>query len=264
MNDSYFFPEEVMVRSFATGTNVVDDKATIATPWTIPRSANPAGGITSTPADQMRYARFHMGDGTVEDGTRVLSEASLREMQRPTVASGPGTHIGLSWFIRDVGGVRIVQHGGDTNGQSSSFLFAPEKRFALTVLTNANTGGQVHGAVGTWALEHYLGLTEPEPEALQRPAEELTPYAGHYLTSMIAIDVAVEAEDLVLSFEIVGEWPSDTPPQVPPATPARFYEDDNILGLSGPLEGLKGEFLRGTDGQVSWLRLGGRLYRRGA
>lgn len=266
MTNSFFFPEEVMVHSFAVGHNVVDGKATVATPWPIPRSANPAGGVTSTAADQLRYARFHMGDGTAEDGSRVLRAESLRQMQTPTVPAGPGMRMGLSWFIRDAGGMRIVQHGGDTNGQSSSFAFVPERKFALTILTNAGAGQQLHGEVERWALDHYLGISEPEPVHQQRPAEELAEYAGRYETSLIAIAVGVEGDSPVLSFELVGEghFPSDTPPDLPPPTPVAFWSADDVVATGGPLEGIKGEFLRGADGQVAWFRFGGRLYRRQA
>jgi hypothetical protein len=172
--------------------------------------------------------------------------------------------MGLSWFIHDVGGVRIVQHGGDTNGQSSQFAFAPEKQFALTVMTNADIGGQLHGAVERWALDHYLGVSEPEPVPLQRSAAELAPYAGRYDTALVAINVAAEDDKLVLTFEMVGDnqFPADTPPQLPPPTPVDFYSDDNVMTLAGPLEGAKGEFLRDPEGGIAWFRFGGRLYRR--
>jgi CubicO group peptidase (beta-lactamase class C family) len=264
MHDSFFFPEEVMVRSFAVGHNVVEEKVSVATPWPIPRSANPAGGVTSTAADQLRYARFHMGDGTAQDGTRVLQPETLQQMQTPTVPAGPGTRMGLSWFIRNVGGVRIVQHGGDTNGQSSSFAFVPERNFALTILTNAGAGQQLHSEVERWALDHYLGLTEPEPVRQGRPVDALAEYTGTYETSLIAISVTTEGNGLMVSFELVGEghFPSDSPPDLPPPTPAAFWSADDIVATGGPLEGIKGEFLRGADGQVAWFRFGGRLYRR--
>lgn len=264
MTQSFFFPEEVMVRSFAVGHTVNDGTATVATPWPIPRSANPAGGIASTASDQLRYARFHMGDGTADDGTRVLQRATIEQMQTPIVPAGPGAQMGLSWFIHDAGGVRIVQHGGDTNGQSSQFAFAPEKQFALTVMTNADIGGQLHGAIERWALEHYLGVSQPEPVPLQRSAAELAQYAGRYDTALVAIKVAAEDDKLVLTFEMVGDnqFPADTPPQLPPPTPVNFYSDDNVMTLAGPLEGAKGEFLRGPDGGIAWFRFGGRLYRR--
>ena len=35
-------------------------------PWALPRSVNPAGGLVASVDDMLRYARFHLGDGTTE------------------------------------------------------------------------------------------------------------------------------------------------------------------------------------------------------
>jgi hypothetical protein len=37
---------------------------------------------------------------------------------------------------------------------------------------------------------------------------------------------------------------------------------DAILVLDEPLKGVRGEFLRAPDGQIAWLRAGGRVMRR--
>jgi hypothetical protein len=56
-------------------------------------------------ADQLRWARFHLGDGRAESGGRVLPAEVLRRMKEPTVAlrsSTLGDAIGIGWFLRDV------------------------------------------------------------------------------------------------------------------------------------------------------------------
>lgn len=262
MTNSYFFPDEVMVRSFAVGHNEIDGKLSVATPWPIPRSANPAGGLTSTAGDQLRYARFHMGDGTAADGVRVLSTDGIKQMQTPIVSAGAGVQMGLSWHLRDVEGVRIVQHGGSTNGQQSLFEFAPEQRFALTILTNADAGAGLNDEVERWVLEHYLGISEPSPVPQQRLETDLAEYEGTYETALTAITAQVRTGKLVLEYALIGEYPADTPPQLPPPTAVAFYATDAVIALDGPLETIKGEFLRGADDRLAWLRFGGRLHRR--
>lgn len=50
---------------------------------------------------------------------------------------------GFTWMLRpSAQGIKIAQHGGDAPGQYSGFLFVPERRFALTLLTNSNSGGR--------------------------------------------------------------------------------------------------------------------------
>lgn len=262
MNSSYFFPEEVMVWSFVVGHNVVDGKPTIATPWPLHRSNNPAGGLTSTAGDQLRYAQFFMGDGTAVDGSRVLSAASIEQMQTSIVPAGEGLHMGLSWSLREVEGVRIVQHGGSTNGQQSLFEFAPEQGFALTILTNADVGTALNDEVERWILQQYLGIAESHPEHQKRLAENLSDYAGRYETALLSISASVKDGSLEFEFTLIGEYPADTPPSLPPPTAMAFFADDSVIALDGPLKNAKGEFLRGADGQLAWLRFGGRLHRR--
>src|SRR5262249_41385818 len=144
----------------------------VARPWALPRNGNPAGGISANAADQIAWARFHLGDGTAPDGTRVVSEKLLKQMQEPTVdmrGSALGDYVGISWLMRAVphgdGSVRLVGHGGTTNGQHSSFEMVPERDFAIITMTNCGPNGpQFNDAVIKWALETYLGVVEADPE----------------------------------------------------------------------------------------------------
>ena len=59
-------------------------------PWALPRAVNPAGGLVSSVVDQLRYARFHLGDGRMPAGPAgrlVLSQEAMQRMQTPL---GPG------------------------------------------------------------------------------------------------------------------------------------------------------------------------------
>jgi len=263
MRHSFYLPEEVMVHSFAVGHNVVDGEPRVATPWNMPRGINPAGGLASSARDQLRYARFHMGDGTAADGTRVLSRESIALMQTPTVQASDDERMGLAWFIRDSGGVRTVRHGGGTYGQISSFMFAPARDFALTILTNANNGGELTEEVTKWALEHYLGLVEPTPTPLERTEAQLAAYAGRYTAALTVADLVVRDGSLVLELSYF-DFPADEPPPAPPPAHVALYAEDRIIVLDGPLEGSRGEVLRGAGGHIAWLRLGGRVHRREA
>ncbi|HST24850.1 MAG TPA: hypothetical protein VLJ76_02570 [Gaiellaceae bacterium] len=43
---------------------------------------------------------------------------------------------------------------------------------------------------------------------------------------------------------------------------AFFYTPDRWLVAEGVLAGTRGHFLRADEGEITWLRSGGRLYRR--
>jgi CubicO group peptidase (beta-lactamase class C family) len=265
MTHAYFFPEEVMLRSFAVGHNVVGDRAEVARPWPIPRNANAAGGITTTVGDLLRYARFELGDGTAAGGTPVLSRAALDLMQTPAVAANEGRHVGLAWFIEEIDGVRVLGHGGGTIGQISTLQFAPSRGFALVILTNANRGGDLILDVAKWALAHYLGIAEPERVQQPRTPEQLAEYAGRYVSTFTIADLDVRDGRLILAArdsDKVRELFENPPPPDPPS-PVAFYGPDQIVATEGAMKDLTAEFLRAPDGGIAWMRLGGRLFRRG-
>lgn len=90
--------------------------------WAVPRSIHPTGGLISSVRDQLAYAAFHLGGGTAQDGTRVLTNESLVAMRSNP---GPGGTLnveldgmGVTWMVRpSAEGARIVQHGGVLAGQ---------------------------------------------------------------------------------------------------------------------------------------------------
>jgi CubicO group peptidase (beta-lactamase class C family) len=111
-------------------------------------------------ADQLRWARFQLGDGRTEHGTRVLPAELLGQMRQPTArlrASTLGDAIGIGWFLREVDGVRTVGHGGSANGQFAELLTVPERDFAVVALANAGPDGtNANQAVIRWALQAYF------------------------------------------------------------------------------------------------------------
>jgi CubicO group peptidase (beta-lactamase class C family) len=266
MRSSWFFLNDVISRRFAVGHRKRNEQVGVARPYGLPRSVAPAGGIISTAADQIRFARFHLGDGRAADGTRVLGEASLQRMRDATAplhGSAIGDWVGISWLMRDLGGVRVVAHGGSTNGQQSSFDIVPSRDFAITVLTNADEGYLLHREIVEWALQAYCGIVEPEPEPLEVTADDLVPLAGRYSAEHAYVDVTAEADSLVLEVaytpegermlrEIVGEVPESKPMRV------RLIPGDRFAVSEGEAKGMKGHILR-EDGVVRALNVGGRL-----
>ncbi|HIE28405.1 TPA: class A beta-lactamase-related serine hydrolase [Candidatus Poribacteria bacterium] len=106
-----FDPGDVMTHRFAVGHDVSEEYATVARPWPLPRAAYPAGGITCHVKDLLRYARFHLGDGTTEDGTRLLTPESLSLMHTPQAPIWEEHEsVGLTWFINDEESLLPLSH----------------------------------------------------------------------------------------------------------------------------------------------------------
>jgi CubicO group peptidase (beta-lactamase class C family) len=269
MDMSFFFAADAISHRVAIGHDnfFESDKppVAVARPWALARTANAVGGICSTVRDQLRYARFHMGDGTAPDGTRLLTPDSLAEMQTPRVPAADGQFFGVTWFLHEIEGVKIVRHGGGTNGQISAFMIAPARRFAITVLTNADRGGELNQIVVKLALREFLGIAQRDPVPLEATEEQLAPLAGRYESLLSICDLELRDGTLVLQMTPKGGFPTKDSPASPAPPPTRLAlcGDDRVVALDEPFKDTRGEFLRDPDGRVAWLRIGGRVHARG-
>lgn len=276
LDHSYFFTNEIMTRRFAVGhTQKPDGTIVVVRPWALSRGGAPAGGISSNSKDLIAWARFHLGDGTAADGTRVLSEELLERMQEPTAempGSALGDAVGIAWLLRDVDDVRLASHGGTTNGQHSDFVMVPEHDFAISVMSNCGPNGpQLNEQLTEWALEAFVGVVDTDDEPVTLDSEELAPYVGAYAT--VAADVSISEHDGGLLGEVEikpevlaqlreGDEDSDVGDQPPFPLGMLPGDDDRFVVTDGPAKGMKGYFVRDDDDEISGVHIGGRLAKR--
>ena len=271
LDHCFFFPTDVMTRRFVVGHHVQPDgSVTVARPWAMPRGNAPAGGISSNAADQIAWARFHQGDGTAADGTRVLSQELLARMQEPTVGiqgSALGDHVGISWMLRDIDGARIVGHGGTMIGQHSSFEMVPAAGFAVTSLSNSGPNGpEFNEEIVRWALEAYIGVRWRDPEPVVVGDAVLAEFIGTYETIAAMIDITADGGHLKLQvtyrpevLEQLGEEAEEQPPFV---LGLLGETSDQYIVTEGPAKGMRGYFERGPSGAVEGVHVGGRMAKR--
>lgn len=262
---TFFFPADVMTHRFVVGHYIVDGEPQVARPWAVGRCIHPAGGIVSNVTDLMRYARFHLGDGTGPDGARLLSPQSMALMQSPLAPAGGNTDaVGVTWMLTDAGGTWIVRHGGGTHGQTTELRLVPARGFAITILTNSDDGDQLYEHVAEWALDHYLGLALPKPVPLDVSEDKLIPYVGRYTSIMDIDELSLQDGQLRLQITVKGGFPTPEtpPPPSPPPVRLALCGEDRVVALDHPLKGERGEFLRNPDGSIAWLRFGGRIRKR--
>ncbi len=255
LEHSFFFLDDVMTRRFVVGHEPNDeDETVVARPWGIGRAAHPAGGLVSTVPELLRYARFWI------DGGELLRPESVSEMLRPQVQVGGNIDaVGLAWMLWTREGVDFIGHGGGTKGQISWLGIAPERGFAVVVLTNHRRGDVLTDRVWAKATEKYVGVKEPELEPI---AIDPSPYLGRY-ESRLADAFLVETDSgIELRIEPRGGFPTpDTPPPPPPpAAPIAFASEEEIFVPEGIFKGERALFLRDEEGKIEWLRMGGRVY----
>jgi CubicO group peptidase (beta-lactamase class C family) len=258
MDRSFFFAEEVITEAVAAGHDAPEGTPVVVGPWAILRAANPAGGIVSDVGDVLRFARFHLGDGTA-DGAPLLSPASLALMQTP---QGPGGNlgsevldgVGVTWLLSTVGGARVVQHGGSTNGQQSALVLVPERRFAVAVHTNANAGAVLGAEVVHEALDQFLGIRPTPPAAQPLPDGFAADLVGVYGDeSAASIAVAERDGELVATPRQAGE-------PIPGEELVLRSAGGDLLVSDYRGITVYTDAVRNGAGEVAWLRFSGRLY----
>jgi len=266
---SRFFTDEIIGRNVAASHEIVDGKPSVQPEYfRLWRSLAAAGGLMSSAHDQLRYAEFHLGDGTVPGGgARLLSQQSLLAMRSNP---GPGgtlfvelDGVGVGWTLRpSAEGVRIVQHGGDWPGQHSGFLMVPDRGFAITLLTNSEGGpGLLEELfVDDWTLRRFAGISNLP--AVPRPlsASELAAYEGAY--SQTSIGPTGVAQTAVYELTAVdGQLAVGAGGEV--FARLAFYRPGYVVlrGPNGEPSSSRANFVRGAGGRVDWLRIGGRLAR---
>jgi CubicO group peptidase (beta-lactamase class C family) len=262
LTGSFFFPSEAIKHRIANGHYLKGNNVIPAHPWFIDRGGAPCGGLGSDVHDLLRYARFHMGDGTTQEGVRLLTSGSLVQMQTPAIPTEEESWIGLNWFIKDIKGVRFISHSGSTDGQNSILLMAPEKKLAFAVLTNLEPGSLLCEELKIWVLNHFLGIIEPERLQLRASPELLEEYFGRF--SMPPAGDLFElllTEGNFLMMHTLGDDSSSTGPASDPYPPMRLVllAPDRFMVTDGQFKGHKVEFLRKENGQIAWLRFDGRI-----
>ena len=257
---------EFIVQRFAAGHSVRDGKATLNRPFT-PSVGVTAGGVGLCMTDLLAYARFHMGDGTAANGTRILKRESLEQLRTPqSQKQSTDDEIGIGWHLRKMGALRTASHGGTLGGHILLLEIVPERNFAVAVLTNSNTGWRVIQDVEREALKSYLGATYAPNQAIaHRGLVETLPsaaplaqqpdpaaFVGTYARPRNTVVVRAEGSRM-----FVQERPGSGQPGA--EMPITFFGPDRAVVTDGRDRGQSIEFVRDASGRVNWVRVVGRV-----
>jgi hypothetical protein len=157
-------------------------------------------------------------------------------------------------------GVTVVQHGGDLPGFHSGFLMVPEREFAITMLTNSDSGPQLIAQLfyNDWALSRFADVRNLPAVPRTLNGAGLAPYEGQYIAQQIPFSGPADPIPVRLTgsngrLEMIEGTGTNSTTRI-----LTFYKDDYVLVDN---IGLRANFLRDLNGSVSWFRLGGRLFR---
>ena len=266
LENCFFSPSDVMVNRFSVGHRVEDGLAAVAKPWSFPRAAYAAGGLSCNVDALLKYADFHLDGGVNYAGEQILETDSIQMMQTPQENIwGDEEFVGLSWFTSIEKGKKIVSHSGGTVGQGAILELIPEYDFAFAILMNSDSGAQLIESARKWCLKEYVGIEIEDPMPIDVPMDKKKECEARYvLPGYTYTDILINGEMLVAQDVPTGGFPTEeTPPApTPPPYTIAFIEEDRLLILDGKSKGATAELFRDTTGVIKWLRKGGRLHTR--
>ena len=266
LEQCFIEPDDVMTHRYAVGHAPSPSGAQVLRPWPLYRAANSAGALTCSVRAMLRYAEFHLGDGTTADGERILSSAALEATHAPIFTKhGTDDQMALTWHLTDEGGVRQVAHGGGTLGQISMLVLVPEHDLGLSILTNSGGGGLLTRDAVRWVLREYLDAVVSDPEPVVIDADELRAYVGTYSRPFMDVVLRLDDDGQRLVGKAIQKrgFPERDSPVGPPMTATLApYAPDRFVITDGPRQGSRVEIIRNEDGSIGWLRIGSRIHAR--
>jgi CubicO group peptidase (beta-lactamase class C family) len=257
MGNVTYFAQEAILHPVAVGHGSDGNGGIkIFSPWPIPRRSNPAGGISTIPAELLRFARMHMNDGEI-DGRRVFQAESARLMRTKQADADAGREWGLGWSLRTIDGTLIAEHNGATNGFTARLTTIPEKQFAIAILTNGDRGGNVHSAISSAVLERRFGLKEQKPQPVERDNERLARYAGRYRQDLAEMDLTLENGRFSVTRRSTNPFSGEHTER----EPFHFVPtgERRLIAVGGESDGSEADLILNPDGSIRFLRFGGRL-----
>jgi CubicO group peptidase (beta-lactamase class C family) len=134
MNDTRQFLRKTDSARFAKGYT---ETGKYNGPWDM-KSLSAAGGIRSTVADMMKYAKANIDGGTTSLNKAIQSTHNL------TFSDGQN-QTALGWHIVKPGKEEVLFHNGGTGGYRSYLAINKNKKFAVVILSNTAIGTESVG-----------------------------------------------------------------------------------------------------------------------
>src|SRR5437879_7216246 len=144
--------------------------------------------------------------------------------------AGDNGAMGLGWILEDWPGgagvspaerTKVCWHNGGTIGQYSYLYVIPGRRFAMCVLTNADSGPPLVDAICKEVLSERLGIARPpQPEMPTEPVVlDLEKYRGKFERMGVKIEIEPQDGNLVVTMRvsIIEGLPDE--PQIMPVSP---------------------------------------------
>lgn len=177
MNNSSF--EEPLPKRLADNMTVSyspENGKYIEKPFEIIANFGPAGSMSATATDMMKFAQAVINGGEL-NGQRILKESTLKEMlSRNFSHDDRMMGMALGFYETEHNGIRVVGHGGDTSWFHSDLSIDLQDNLAFFV-SFAGPGG---GTVRSTFVDAFYNQFFPREEAAPVPPADFADRAGQY------------------------------------------------------------------------------------
>lgn len=168
-----------------------EGKAVPAWTWSDASCMQGAGGLLSNAEDMMTYLLANMNPPGNTLG-RAMTDA-----HQPRLDIGRNNmKIGLGWHIRN----KIIWHNGGTGGFRTFAGYEPEKKMAVVLLTNSDTGAD---DLAFHLMDESLPLKTIR-KSIAVPLDQLTSYTGTYTISQ-TMKIKITLENDRLMYQATGQ-----------------------------------------------------------
>ncbi len=231
--------DEAILYAAAVGHVDTGEEQIVTPAWGLQRSAGPAGLITARVADLLAFARLHMAGGVAQDGTRLLSEETVLDMQAFQAdlpdKDSLGDSWGLGWIRFDWNGERLYGHDGNTLGQAAFMRIHPGSGLAVALLTN---GGNTHDFYEElyreiFAAEADVEMRHPLVAPEEPAAVDLNAHVGVYERASVRMEVLLDDQGPRLRTEVLGHLAALVPDPVDEYPMLPVSEDRYLLRPPG-------------------------------
>jgi CubicO group peptidase (beta-lactamase class C family) len=134
MSESTFLKPEQLPESWAAPhVRILENLVWNGYPYN--RMHGPSSTLHSNAIEMCQWAIANLNQGSFQ-GQRILNTASYDLLWKPRAEVEAGLQVGLSWFIGDYRGEKMIIHGGGDTGFRSQLALLPEKGVAVVLMCN--------------------------------------------------------------------------------------------------------------------------------
>jgi CubicO group peptidase (beta-lactamase class C family) len=156
----------------------------------------PSGGLWSNVLDMGAYMAAWMNGG------EALVSAEQRDlMWTPQVPISAQASYGLGWILSQYKNQRMIGHGGNTIGFTSTFEFLPEARLGVIVLANGRGANALTDVVAARVFELAFNLESELLDSFDNTVKQAEEILANF-NGTTAIDAEAVADYL-------GTWSND-------------------------------------------------------